>query len=65
MIEAMAEAINTVAEMSKPKQGDPEINPSRIVKRRATAMILLNLKDFFRGVRKPILDFLRQRTPLL
>jgi hypothetical protein len=54
MIEAMAEARNTVAEMSKPKEGNPEMNPSKMVKRRATAMILLNLKDFFLGVRKPI-----------
>jgi len=46
----MAEAINTATEMNKPKAGSPEMNPSKIVKRRATATILLNLKDFFPGV---------------
>jgi hypothetical protein len=55
----MAEATNTAAEMNKPKAGKPQMKPSKMVKKTATAMILLNLKDFFPGVRKPILDFLR------
>jgi hypothetical protein len=59
MTEAIAEARNTAAEMNKPKAGNPQMNPSKMVKRTATAMILLNPKDFFLGVRKPIVDFLR------
>jgi hypothetical protein len=58
MTEAVAEARNMAAQINKPKEGNPEMNPSKMVKKAAMAVILLNRKDFLPGDRKPMAVFL-------
>jgi hypothetical protein len=55
IIEATAEATNINKQIKRPNDGKPRTNPSRMVKKSAIAMILLNLKDLSSGVRKPML----------
>jgi hypothetical protein len=62
IIEAIAQATRINEEIAKPNTGNPRINPSRMVKKRAVAIILLNLKDSFLGLRKPIRQL--QRPPV-
>jgi hypothetical protein len=51
MIDAIPQATNIDKQINKPNTGNPTINPSRMMKKRAAAIILLNLKDSFLGVK--------------
>jgi hypothetical protein len=60
MIDAIPQTTNIDKQINKPNTGNPTINPSRMMKKRAAAIILLNLKESFLGVKSPILNL----TPL-
>jgi hypothetical protein len=62
MIDAIPQATNIDKQINRPNTGNPTINPSRMMKKRAAAIILLNLKDSFLGLRKPIRQL--QRPPV-